>query len=169
MGLRDRLAMPAGAGGYEQAAIVGIILVIVGSTMSWINVTAEPAAAEQFDDIDAGTTTFTGLDVNFGEITLYLGIIAAIVLLVVLWRYRGPGRITGLLLMLVGLVSAGVAVVGVVLAGSVIGPAGDLEGVSVGPGLGIAVTILGAIVLLSGGILRLAAGPAELDSAEPAE
>lgn len=158
MSIRDKITLPDGIRGYEQASIVGIVLVVLGSTMSWIDVNADPEAAAELEDIEPGTTTFTGLDVNFGEITLYLGVIAIIVLAVVLWRYQFAGRKTGLFLMLIGLISAAVAVIGVFLAGSVIGSAGNLEGVSVGPGLGIAVTVLGSLFLLSGGILRLAAG-----------
>lgn len=159
MAVRDKIRLPAGLNGYEQASVLGILLVVVGSTMSWIDVHADAEAAAELDDIEPGTTAFTGLEVNFGEITLYLAIVAALVLAVVLWRYRGAGRKTGLVLMLIGLISGGVAVVGVLLAGSLIGQAGAVEGASVEPGLGIVVTVLGAILLLSGGILRLAAGP----------
>lgn len=94
---------------------------------------------------------------------------AAVVLALVLWRYHGPGRITGLLVMLVGLVAAGVAVVGMVLTGVLFAPAGEFEGVSVDLGAGILVTLLGALLLLSGGILRLAAGPAVADEAAVTE
>lgn len=163
MAIRNKIALPNSVRGYEQAAILGIILMILGSTMSWINVTAEPSAAAELEDIPAGTTAFTGMDVNFGEITLYLGVFAAVLLVFVLWRYRGAGRKTGLVLMLTGLISAAIAVIGILLAGSVIGAAGELEGVSVEPGLGIFITILGAILLLSGGILRLAAGSPDLE------
>lgn len=158
MAIRDKIALRDKIDGYEQASIVGILLTIIGSTMSWLNVEAEPDAAAQLEDIEPGTTAFTGTDINFGEITIFLAVLAAVVLVLVLWRYRGAGRKTGLVIMLLGLITAGVAVIGMVLAGSMIGGAGQLEGVSVGLGAGIFVTLLGALLMLSGGILRLAAG-----------
>lgn len=152
-GLRARLEL------YEMISVVGVLFAVFGSMMGWITVEATADAAAQHDDIEAGTTVFTGLDLSWGEITLYLAIFVAVVLGLVLWRYRAPGRFTGLLVMLVGLVTAGVAVIGIVLTGMIYSPAGELEGVSVGVGLGIFVTLLGALFMLSGGILRLAAGP----------
>jgi hypothetical protein len=144
--------------GYEQASFVGIILTIVGSIMAWLTVEADAEAAAELDNIDQGTTTLSGQYLGFGDITIILGIVAAVVLVLVLWRYGAAGRKTGLLIMLIGLITAGVAVVGIVLTGMIYAPADDFAGVSVDLGIGIFVTLLGAIILLSGGVLRLAAG-----------
>lgn len=144
--------------GYEQASIVGILLTIVGSMMAWLTVEADAEAAAELDDIESGTTSLSGQYLGFGDLTILLGIVAAVVLVVVLWRYGVAGRKTGLLLMLLGLITAGVAVVGIVLTGMVYAPADELADVSVDLGIGIFITLLGALVLLSGGILRLAAG-----------
>lgn len=160
MGIGERLTLGGRLDRYEQISIVGMLLTVLGSTMGWLNVEASADAAAQLDDIQAGTTVFTGMDLGWGVFTLILAVVAALVLGLVLWRYDGPGRITGLILMLVGLVAAAVAVVGMVLTGVLFAPAGEFEGVSVNVGLGITVTLLGALLLLSGGILRLAAGAA---------
>lgn len=165
MGIRDRLALGGRLNRYEQITVVGILLTVLGSQMSWITVEATQQAAAQLDDIQAGTTAFTGMDLGWGVFTLLLAVVAAVVLGLVLWRYRGPGRITGLVLMLIGLITAGVAVVGMVLTGVLFAPAGEFEGVSVDLGLGITVTLIGALLLLSGGILRLAAGAVPADEA----
>lgn len=160
MSIVERIGLRGLFDRYEKISVVGILFTVLGSIMGWITVEATADAAAQHDDIDPGRTVMTGLDLSWGEITLYLAIIAAIVLGIVFWRYHGPGRITGLLIMLVGLITAGVAVLGIVLTGMIYSPAGELEGVSVGLGFGIFVTLLGALLMLSGGILRLAAGPA---------
>lgn len=169
MGIRDRLTLRGRLHRYEKITVVGILLTALGSSMAWLTVEATPDAASRLDDVEAGTTVFTGLEVNWGEITLYLAIFVAILLVLVLWRYHGPGRMTGLLIMLVGLIAAGVAVVGMVLTGLIFAPAGEIEGITVDVGLGIFVTLLGALLLLSGGILRLAAGPAAAGESDAAD
>lgn len=170
MAIRERMAVPEGIGGFEYATIVGILLTMWGSTSSWIEVTVEPGAAEELDDFEAGTAVKTGTEVNFGEITLYLAVFAALVLALVLWRYRAAGRKTGVLLTLIGLATASVALVGIVLTGLLFSQAGIMhEGVTVSLGTGIFVTLLGAVVILTGGLLRLAAGPPELEEASDPE
>lgn len=169
MGIGANISIRDRVGGYEQAAIVGILLTVLGSTMGWLTVSVEPDAASELDDFEAGTSTMTGTDLGFGAITLYLAIIAAVVLALVLWRYRAAGRKTGLLVMLIGLIAAGVATVGIVVTGILFAPAGEIDGVSVDLAGGILVTLLGSLVMLSGGILRLAAGPPEVEGAESSE
>lgn len=158
MGIGNRVPVLNRLAGYERASIIGILLTIVGSMMAWLTVNATAEAAAQLDDIEEGTTELTGMYLGFGNLTIILGILAAVVLGLVLWRYGAAGRKTGLVLMLLGLISAAVAVAGIVLTGMIFAPADELDGVTVDIGIGIIVTLLGAIVLLSGGILRLAAG-----------
>lgn len=158
MGIRDSVPLLDRIDGYEQASLGGILLTMLGSTMAWLTLEANAEAAAQLDDIDPGTTTFTGFDLGFGVFTFGLGLLAALVLGLVLWRYRGAGRKTGLVVMLVGFVTFAVAVVGIVLTGVLIGQAGELEGVTVDTAGGILLTLIGAVVMLGGGALRLAAG-----------
>lgn len=169
MAIRDWLSVRNRLDGYEQASVLGLLLTVLGSLMGWLVVTADQDAAAQLDDIEAGTTTFTGTDLGFGAITLLLAVVAAVLLGLVLWRYRAAGRKTGLVVMLAGLVAGGVAVVGIVLTGALIGQADQLQGVSVDLGVGIFVTLLGALLTLSGGVLRLAAGPPAVEEATAAE
>lgn len=169
MGIRARISLRDRIRGYEQTSIVGILLTVLGSTMGWITVDVDPEAAAEIDDYEAGTTTFTGTDLNFGEVTFYLALLAAVVLALVLWRYRAAGRKTGLLIMLIGLVTAGVATIGIILTGLIFAPAGEFEGVSVSLSGGIFLTLLGSLVMLSGGILRLAAGPPDVEESAAAE
>lgn len=158
MGIGERIPVWNRLAGYEQVSVAGVLLTVLGSTMGWINVQASAEAASQLDNIEAGTAAFTGLDVNFGEITIILAVLALVVLGIVLWRYHSAGRKTGLTIMLLGILTAGVGGVGFVLAWSSIAGAGELQGVSVGIGAGILVTLIGALAMLSGGVLRLAAG-----------
>lgn len=143
---------------YEQAAIVGVLLTVLGSTGSWFDVEATASAAEQADNLEPGTNTMTGTAIGWGQFTLFLGVVAAVVLGLVLWRYRSPGRKTGLVVMLAGLLNLLIAVAGVALTGIVLGVANGVQGVTVGFGSGILLTLVGSVVLLSAGILRLAAG-----------
>lgn len=169
MAVGDRVPLLNRIDGYEQASLAGVLLTVLGSSMAWLTLEAGPEAAARLDDIEAGTTTFTGFDLGFGVFTLGLALLAAVVLGLVLWRYHGAGRKTGVLVMLVGFVTFAVAAVGIVLTGLLIGPAGEMEGVSVDLGGGIFLTLLGSVVLLGGGALRLAAGAGPADDApEPA-
>lgn len=165
MGIRDTLAVRGRIARYEQATIVGIVLTILGSSIGWLVVEADAAAAAEHDGLEEGTTTFTGLDLGFGGITAVLALLVGALLAIVLWRYRGAGRKTGLAVLLAGLITFGVALVGIVLTGVLFAPAEKFEGVTVDLGGGIFLTLLGSLVMLSGGILRLAAGPPTVEPA----
>lgn len=158
MGIRDRIPLLNALDGYEQVSTVGCLLLVLGSLLSWLTVQADAAAAAQLDGIEPGTTPFTGIDLGFGVLTLVLGLLAAALIGLVVWRYGTTGRKTGLGVMLLGLIAVGVAGVGIVLTGSLFGQADVLAGVSVDLGTGIILTFLGALVVLAGGILRLVAG-----------
>jgi len=158
MSLLDRVPLLGRVDGYERASIAGILLTVVGSTMAWLVVDADADAAAELEDIEPGTNVLTGQYLGFGDLTIGLAVVAAVVLGLVLWRYGHAGRVTGLVLMLLGLIAAGVAVVGIVLTGVIFAPADEIQGLSVDLGAGILVTLVGALLLLSGGILRLAAG-----------
>lgn len=166
MGIGDALSLGGRIARYEQASIVGIVFTILGSTMGWLVVEADASAAAESDDLREGTNTFTGMDLGFGDITFFLALVAGVVLAIVLWRYRSAGRKTGLVVMLVGLITFGVALVGILLTGVIFAPADELEGVSVDLGGGILLTLLGSVVMLSGGVLRLAAGAPDVPPAD---
>lgn len=158
MTIRDRIPVFNRLAGYEQATVSGILLIFVGSLMNWLTVDATESAADEVGDLQAGITGFTGVDLGWGAVTLGLGAIAACCLALVLWRYSVAGRITGLVLLLLGLASAGIAVIGLVLTGALYAPADRVSGISVEIGVGIFLTLVGSVLLLSGGILRVAAG-----------
>jgi len=157
MDIRDRLRVRVER--YEQATIVGVVLLLLGSASGWLTVEADAEAAARSDSLEAGVTTFTGMDLGWGVLTFGFALLAAVVVGLVLWRYDGAGRKTGLVVMLAGLLSFAVAVIGIVLTGVLFAPAGEIEGVSVDLGVGIMLALVGSLALLAGGVLRIAAGP----------
>lgn len=158
MTIRDRIPVFNRLAGYEQAAVSGILFILVGSLLNWLTVDATEAAAAEVEDLQAGTNGFTGVDLGWGVFTVGLGILAIGCLALVLWRYSVAGRKTGLVLLLLGLASTGISVIGLVLTGVLYAPVDRVSGLSVEIGVGIFLTLVGSILLLSGGILRLAAG-----------
>lgn len=166
MGVTDRVPLLNRVAGYERATIVGIVLVLLGSVFGWLTVEATEEAAADHADVEAGSAVLSGIDLGWGVFTLGLGLIAAVILGLVLWRYGAPGRKTGLVIMLIGAISGVIALIGMLLTGLLFAPADEVEGISVGIGNGIWLGLLGALVMFSGGILRLAAGTPDVEASE---